>query len=78
VEEVVINHPEVVMNHQEEATMEQAGEDITIKVKRHPRHKFKKGATQDKKELAQPTEAKTQANGVQIAKTYPQHSTMLD
>ena len=73
-EEVAINHPEVVMNHQEEATLEQAGVAQTIKVKRHTQHKPKEGVTLDEKKPAQPLEAKIQANGVQTAKK-PTHNT---
>ena len=59
------------MNHQEEATLEQAGVAQTIKVKRHPQHKPKEGVTLDEKKPAQPLEAKIQANGVQTAKNLP-------
>jgi hypothetical protein len=71
VEDGVINHLEVVLNHQEEATLEQAGEDTTTKIKPHPQHKFKEEATLAKEELAHPMEVKIQANGLQIAKNLP-------
>jgi hypothetical protein len=52
VEEVDNNHPEEVTNHQEEATMEPAKEDITIKIKLHlQNHNLKEGATMAKEEL---------------------------
>ncbi len=71
VEEVVINHPEVVMNHQEKATLVQVGKDKTTRVKLHLQHKVKEGVTLPKEELAHPMEAKIQANGVQTAKNQP-------
>ncbi len=74
VEEVDINHPEVVMNHQEEVTLEQAGEDTVTKVKLHLQHNLREGATLAKEELVHPMEAKIQANGVQIVKK-PTHNT---
>ncbi len=77
VEGVVINHPEVVMNHQEEATRAQVGEDNkTVKVRHHLQHKIKEGVTLPKEELAHPMEVKIQANGVQTAKN--QLTTLLN
>ncbi len=76
-EEVVTNYPEVGMNHQEEDTLEQAGE-VTTKIKPHLQHNLNEGVTLAKEETAKPVVNKTQANGVQIAKTYSQHSTVLD
>ncbi len=66
-EEAVTNHPEVGMNHQEEDTLEQAGE-ATTKVKPHPQHNPKEGVTLAKEETTKPVVNKTQANGVQIAR----------
>ncbi len=62
-EEVVTNLPEVDMNHQEEDTLEQAGE-ATTKVKPQPQHNLKEGVTMAKEGTVKPTVNKTQANGV--------------
>ena len=66
-EEAVTNHPEVGMSHQEEDTLEQAGE-ATTKVKPHPQHNLKEGATLAKEETTKPMVNRTLANGVRIAK----------
>ena len=66
VEEEDFNLPGVVMNQLE---VEQAGEATTTKIKLHLQHNLKEGALPAKEELIHPMEAKTWANGAQIAKS---------